>query len=106
MKKPRIPTPKNLGISAKKLWFSTVTNFQLEQHHLVTLEQACRCLDRIEEAKKAIDRDGAYIVNRSGGLREHPGHKVEQGNRIIFARLIRELQLDVGEVESRPPQLY
>jgi hypothetical protein len=49
----------------------------------------------LQEARALIDRDGICVLCREGGLRPHPAIQIERDSRIAFARLIRELDLDI-----------
>lgn len=78
-----------------------------EEHHYKILLKACECLDRITDAQVAIKKDGAFYEDK-GKPKAHPGLKVEVDNKILFARLMRELNLDYeppGNV-GRPPALH
>lgn len=94
--------PAGLGATARHLWHATCENYQLEAHHLVLLEQAARAIDRLEEARAAIERDGAYPQGLHGPV-AHPAVAVERDSRIAVARLLRELGLDNPIEPPRPP---
>lgn len=102
--RPALPAaPRHLGTVSRRLWRSVVAEYELAPHHLALLERACEALDRIREAQAAIAADGAYIPGRFG-LKAHPGLAVEAQCRIAFARIVRELGLDIeAPVTSRPP---
>jgi P27 family predicted phage terminase small subunit len=101
-------TPKHLKKEGRKFWRSVLANYYLEDaHHLKLLEGACACLDRIDQARDEIETQGAFYMDRFNQPKEHPAHKTERDNKILFARQIRELNLDVeAPKESRPPALY
>ena len=91
---------------ANKFYHSTIENFELEDHHLELLRQAACCLDRIEQARQQIDKDGLYIPDRYGGKKPHPAAKDERDHRLLFSKLLRELNLDSDSAdESRPPRM-
>jgi phage terminase small subunit len=97
------PPPKGLTPAARRFWRETVGAFELEPHHLSLLEQAARTLDVIAEAEAAIERDGAFVSGRFG-VRSHPAAVIRDRNRLAFARLVRELGLDLeAPATSRPP---
>ncbi|MFC1886061.1 P27 family phage terminase small subunit [Thermodesulfobacteriota bacterium] len=100
--------PKHLKKQGRKFWKSVLSDFVLkDSHHLVIFENACQCLDRIDEAQAEIKVQGAYYTDRFGQPKEHPAHKTERDNKILFARLLRELNLDIEPLkENRPPALY
>ena len=99
--------PEHLSGESKTFWQETVEAFNLDAHHLKELEAACTSLDRIAEARAEVEKAGAYFTDRFGQPKEHPGMKVERDNKILFARLIRELGLDLEQPETpRPPSQY
>lgn len=98
--------PNYLGTEARAFWNEVCAHYHLESHHLRLLESACSCWDRIVAAREQIEADGVFIKDRYGQLKTHPAFKVEHDSKIVLARLLRELQLDVGLEESRPPSLY
>jgi len=101
--------PSSLRKSGKKFWYDVTKRFVFnEPHHLKLLEQAAGCIDRIEEAREKIQKDGPYIFDRFNQLREHPAMRTERDNRILLVRIIRELGLDlvVNEEYTRPPRQY
>ena len=99
--------PRELNTRGRKFWRQITTDFDLtEHHHFELLKQACFCLDRVETARKTLEKEGLFVLNRFNECREHPALKVEKDNRALFARLIRELGLDIVTTESRPPAQY
>lgn len=100
---PAPKPPRGLSADARRLWRSTVAAFELEPHHLAILEQACRALDRIGEARDAVARDGMTLEGRFGA-KAHPMLAVERDSRIAMMRGLRELGLDLETpATSRPP---
>lgn len=98
--------PKHLSRSSR-IWWSTVkAEFELAAHHLRLLTLAAEAWDRAVEAREAIGRDGLTFRTRLGELRAHPAARIESESRIAFARLLRELALDLEPpTDSRPPAL-
>lgn len=102
---PKVPSaPARLSPEARKLWRDVVGAFELEAHHLALLERACEALDRLREAQAAIARDGLLVQGRYGP-RTHPAAAIERDSRLAFARLLREIGLDLEApaAPSRPP---
>lgn len=94
---------------ATRAWFVHVTeNYHLEQHHLRLLTLAAQAWDRAEQARQALVECGLTYEDRFGSPRTRPEVAIERDARIAFARLIRELDLDVGppSTPSRPPLLH
>lgn len=88
---------------ARRLWRRTVDEFDLQEHHLALLEQACKCVDRLVEARDVLDRDGITTTDRYGAQKQHPAIAVERDSRIALARLVRDLGLDVEPSGQREP---
>ena len=99
--------PKHLRKETRH-WFNAVQRgWELEEHHEKLLTAASECWDRLQMAREAIAKEGMTVPTRDGGLKAHPCLAVERDCRIAFARLIRELQLDVETPEEpRMPRLY
>ena len=100
--------PKHLRKPTKEFWLNVVRDFALEEHHVKLLTAACEAWDRAIQAREAVETAGMFFTNRHSEIKPHPGLAVERDNRALFARLLRELNLDVetpSEAYSRPPAL-
>jgi phage terminase small subunit len=96
--------PQHLAAATKKWWNLVVGDYELEAHHLRLLTLACSAWDRAEAARVALDKEGLTYADRFGAPRLRPEVAVERDARLAFARLLRELALDVEPPsESRPP---
>lgn len=106
MKKRAPAAPKHLTAAARKWWRTVTTEFELESHHLHLLQAAAELWDRSQQARTVVAKEGPLTVDRFGQSREHPAAKLERDSKIAFARILRELALDVAAPETpRPPQL-
>ena len=87
-------------------WFEAVTaEYILEEHHVRLLTLACEAWDRCCEAREAIEKHGLTYIDRFDQPKIRPEAKEERANRIEFARLVRELGLDVEPPDApRPPR--
>jgi hypothetical protein len=105
--KAKLPkTPSELGQSGRKFFKKIVAEFELDSHHIELLTLAGKCLDRIESAREILDTEGIVTHDRFGTPKPHPACAIELQNKTIFARLVRELALDIDIPESpRPPRL-
>ncbi|KFG71038.1 P27 family phage terminase small subunit [Microvirga sp. BSC39] len=100
--------PEHLTEATKAWWNLAVSDYALEAHHLRLLQLACEAWDRAQQARTVIDEQGLTYTNRFGDPVLRPEAAVERDARLAFARLVRELDLDVdhpGEARSRPPAL-
>src|SRR5262249_31471323 len=87
--------PKGLSRKARAWWREIADTYVLESHHLALLGQAAQALDRIETARRALKRDGEYYETRFGERRAHPALAVANQASMLFAKLLRQLDLDV-----------
>lgn len=99
--------PAHLAKQTQAWWRSVVADFVLEEHHLRLLTLAGESWDRCEQARRALKKHGLTYVDRLKNVRARPEVSIERDSRIAFARLLRELDLDVAPpVEpQRPPAL-
>lgn len=99
--------PGHLGEESRSFWQEVCRNFFLEAHHLKILESVCSCWDRIVVARDEIASSGVFIKDRYGQIKTNPAVRVEHDSKILLARLLRELQLDVElSDDPRPPRMY
>ncbi len=101
--------PKHLSAHGKKVWHQLVDDYDLdrEPHARELLRMALEQLDRAEEVRQRVVKDGAYVTNRHGEVRAHPAIAVEKDAKTLTARLFRELALDPRppiEDDQRPPR--
>lgn len=100
--------PKHLSRSSKALYRATVLDYGLsgEAHALEVLRLACEALDRCEEARQAVAKQGAVILDRFGTPKAHPAVGIERDARIAAMRAFRELSLDgnAGPGDARVPR--
>lgn len=90
--------PNSLGDSGKEWWKKAVKLFEFSAPELALLEEAALCLDRLEQARAVIDRDGLTYLDPKRGPRMRPEVVIERDCRAAFARLCK--QLEIGEVEA------
>ncbi|MHB1042361.1 MAG: P27 family phage terminase small subunit [Eubacteriales bacterium] len=104
----KVPTPKHLQPSTRKWFKSVLEDFELEPHHIKILTLAAETWDRCNQAREILKAEGLTYTDRFGCPRARPEVAVERDSRIAFARLVRELALDVEppRAPGRPPGLY
>src|SRR5438445_13153120 len=96
--------PKHLSDASKSWWKSVVSAYELAEHHLKLLTLAAECWDRCTQAREAIKQHGLTFEDRHGARRPVPESAIEHDNKVPFARLVRELGLDVAEAEPQTPR--
>jgi len=106
MNNAKIDIPQHLREETRN-WYRTINEqFVLESHHRRLLQLACEAWDRGREARDILEKDGLTVTNKHGDVKPHAAIGIEQTSRIQFARLMRELNLDLQPPEeSRMPEL-
>jgi phage terminase small subunit len=106
MLKDTLTPPQHLRPPTQTWWTSVVSEFVLEPHHIRLLSLACTAWDRAEECQEAISLHGLTYESPTGP-KLRPEAQLEKDSRIGFARLLRELDLDIDapNAASRPPAL-
>ena len=103
---PRKPKPPSHLSAQSKKWFNAVvTGWAMEDTDLKLLTLAAENLDIAEEARKTLLTEGRYYVDSKGIQRAHPLVKAQKDAMILFARIVRDLKLDVvpPKATGRPP---
>lgn len=77
-----------------------VENYVLEPHHLKLLQLAGESWDRCQQAREILAAEGITFKDDRGNVRAHPAIAIEKDARIGYARLLRELDLDVEAPKS------
>ena len=99
--------PKGLNSTGKKFWKKVLSEYELsDSHDLERLLMACKCLDELVDAENRIKADGRFTVNRYVATVEHPACKMIRDSRILFIKIVRELNLDIPAPVARPPRNY
>lgn len=98
--------PPHLSKETAAWWKEVLAEFDFEGHHIKLLQKACESWDRSEMARKAILQFGLTYEDRFGSPHARPEIAIERDSRIAFARLVREIGMDVSTpIESRPNSL-
>lgn len=96
--KPAIPKPPRHLSPESKTWFAEVSqDFDLEPHQVRLLTLAAEAWDRCQQARRAIEEHGLVYLDRFGFPKARPEVGTERDSRISFARLVRELGMDVAD---------
>ena len=100
--------PKHLQTVTKKWFKQVMADYLLESHHVKILTLAGETWDRAQACQEILDKEGLTYSDRFGCPRPRPEVKMKEQAEIIFARLIRELALDIEPPRDsgRPPSLY
>jgi P27 family predicted phage terminase small subunit len=103
-----IKAPSHLSAESQTFFDYAIYEYTagFDQHHVKLLTLACEAWDRSVQARKLIEKDGLTFVDRNGSIKPHAAVAIEKDSRTAFARMIREIGLDVAPPnDSRPPTL-
>ena len=103
----RHKAPNHLRPATSRWWSTVLREFDLEDHHVRLLTLAATAWDRAEAARETILAEGAVFLDRFDQPKARPEVSIERDATITFARLLRELDLDVDppSAPGRPPAL-
>jgi hypothetical protein len=94
--------PKGLQARGRKLWQSVLSLYTLEGHEMVTLEQACRCADRLERLAEEGRSGPLTVENSRGDVVSNPALVESRQQEITYIRLIASLRLPDSDDGVRP----
>ena len=99
--------PKHLMPATRRWVESVAASFVLEEHHERLLILAAEAFDRGAAAREQLAREGLTFRDRYGCPKPHPAAAIARDSSIIYARLLRELDLDTeaSPDTTRPPSL-
>lgn len=102
MKRPaKIAAPAGLSARSRKLWAAVVPARATSAGRLALIEEALRALDRADQMREAVDRDGPVTVNATTGMTHvHPCVKIERESRQAFSRLWTTMGLEWSSDED------
>ena len=99
-----IESPGHLQPTTRRWYQAVLDEYQLEPHHRKLLLLAAEAWDRCQQAREALAEYGIVYADRFGAPHARPEVGIERDSRLAFARLIRELALDVESPgDNRPP---
>lgn len=82
--------PDHLSERARELWRQVIHGARSPGRQAL-LQTALEALDRADEAREVISREGLTTTTKTtGAVHIHPLLKVERENRALFARLWKE----------------
>ena len=77
----------------------------LEPHHIRLLTLACEAFDSAQDAREVLQREGKIFIDRFDQPKPRPEVAIQRDSAIGFARMLRELDLDISAPtdRARPP---
>jgi phage terminase small subunit len=100
MKSDSLKAPKHLKPETAAWWSRVISDYDLEPHHVRLLTLAGEAWDRGVQAREILAEKGLTYDDRFKQPRARPEVAIERDSRIAFARLVRELALDIDEPEA------
>lgn len=97
--------PRGLKAGGKRLWRAVSEEFELGEHELSVLLQACRTLDALDELERIVVAEGV-THDSPQGVRAHPALVEARQQRVTLAKLVASLRipLDDDQQVGRLPQ--
>lgn len=96
----RLPRPPaGLRKSGRALWRSLLADYELDEHEVTVLREACRTADSLDDLQARLDADG-LMSQTSQGSRVHPALVELRQQRIAFARMLTALRIPAGETSD------
>ena len=97
MKKPP-PPPKGLGYEARTLWKRVLLDWEIDAQSAAVLTEACRALDRVNQAREILKAEGLVVTTPTTGARhEHPAVRIESQSRAQFLQSWKLLGFDIAQ---------
>jgi phage terminase small subunit len=100
MKTDSPKAPEHLKPATATWWREVMQDYDLEPHHVRLLTLAGEAWDRGVQAREILAEKGLTYDDRFKQPRARPEVAIERDSRIAFARLVRELALDIDEPET------
>ncbi len=91
--------PEGARTAGKRLWRAVLEGWELQEHELALLRQACAVADVIDELQRIVEREGPLL-----GERAHPALVELRQERLLLARLVVALRVPLGELQDDSPR--
>lgn len=98
---PPLKPPSGLRKSGRALWRAVVADFDLDEHELQQLREACRTTDLLDRLQTVLDDEGV-MAESSQGVRVHPAAVELRQQRVVLARLLAALNIPSEDDEQMP----
>lgn len=101
MAEKKIRTPEVLGAAGARLWEETLATYEMAEHELAILQEACYTLDLVQTMRRRVKKDGVVSSGSMGQDVVHPLIGEMRQQRGLFSQLMNGLKLpDVVPDES------
>lgn len=94
---PMSIAPEHLSDKSKEIWDLSMEKAATPIRQ-VMLQMALECLDRADECRELIDREGLTVISLKTGMSHcHPLLRVEKESRQLFAKIMGDLKLNLED---------
>jgi hypothetical protein len=90
--------PNGLGLAGKKLWGTVTDAFDLGEHELLVLLEACRTVDTLNELDAARKAEGS-VIDSPHGKKAHPAVVEARQQRLVLSKLLTSLAIPAEVAE-------
>lgn len=90
--------PNGLGQAGKKLWSTVTDSFELGEHELLVLLEACRTADTLNELEESRKMYGS-VIDSPHGKKANPAVVEARQQRLVFAKLLASLAIPAEVAE-------
>ena len=103
----RMPTaPRGLSKAGKALWRAVLEPYELDEHEVLLLKEACRVADRLDRLDAEAAAGTVTVTNHRGDQVAHPAMTEARQQAIVLTRILASLRLPSGDEDdgalSRP----
>lgn len=89
--------PIGLAGDGRKLWRSVLRDFDLGEHEMVMLREACFTADICAALQERVSADGPLAEDHLGRPVPHPALRELRQQRLTLARLVVCLRVPLGD---------
>jgi P27 family predicted phage terminase small subunit len=79
----------------RKIWKDVTNNWELDESMIILLTVALEAFERLQQAKRILDKTGLIIKTPSGQVKKNPCVEVEKVSRQNFLMAWRMLNLGI-----------
>src|SRR5262245_39623989 len=101
---PHAEPPAHLSSAVQGWWREVMRDFAPEPHHLRVMQLAGEAWDRAQAARESLEANGLVYIDRFDQPKARPEAAIARDNSVLFARLLRELGLDIVPKDTRLPR--
>lgn len=95
--------PKNLSTEARKWWRQILDEYCIDDPSgLLLLQTALEAFDRMRQAQKIVDDQGATVIDRFQQVKSHPQLTIERDARSQMIQALKALNLDLEPLRDGP----